>query len=64
MMAKTLRNIITALFVLLGKYLEDIFIIGGIGVIVATTYGWNVTAGNYLLGAVLILFGLILAKRG
>ena len=60
-MGKKLKSIIVNL---LAKWLEDLFIIAGISVIVATTYiNFGSMVGSYLLGAVLLLIGLLIAKR-
>jgi len=45
----------------LKNFIEEICIIIGLSFIVAATYKINVIAAMYLLGAVLILFGLFLA---
>ena len=60
-MGKKLKSIIVNL---LAKWLEDLFIIAGISVIVATTYiNFGSMVGSYLLGAVLLLIGILIAKR-
>jgi len=60
-MGKKLKSIIVNL---LAKWLEDLFIIAGISVIVATTYiNFGSMVGSYLLGGVLLLIGLLIAKR-
>jgi len=60
-MGKKLKSIIINL---LAKWLEDLFIIAGISVIVATTYiNFGSMVGSYLLGAVLLLIGILIAKR-
>jgi len=60
-MGKKIKSIIINL---LTKWLEDLFIIAGISVIVATTYiNFGQIVGSYLLGAVLLLIGILIAKR-
>ena len=60
-MGKKLKSIIVNL---LAKWLEDLFIIAGISVIVATTYiNFGSMVGSYLLGGVLLLLGLLIAKK-
>ena len=60
-MGKKLKSIIVNL---LAKWLEDLFIIAGISVIVATTYiNFGSMVGSYLLGGVLLLIGTLIAKR-
>lgn len=52
------------IILLLTKWLEDLFILAGTSVIVATTYiNFGQTVGNYLLGAILLVFGLLIAKK-
>ncbi|MCM3411237.1 hypothetical protein [Metabacillus litoralis] len=47
----------------LNKWVEDLFMLVGIGFLVYTTYSINITAGNYLVGAVFLLFGFLMAKK-
>jgi len=42
--------------------LADFLILAGITWIVFTTYKINVIVGNYLLGAILLLIGILIAK--
>lgn len=46
----------------LRKYIEDILILGGLAVIVGTTFFINMIIGFYVLGSVLIGVGVYLAK--
>lgn len=68
-MAKVIKSFIIAFFTaFFTKWLEDFFIFVGVGLIVFTTYkitimDINILAGNYLLGLVLMLIGILLAKR-
>ena len=68
-MAKVIKNFIIAFVTgFFTNWLEDFLILMGIGIIIFNTYlitvvDVNILAGNYLLGAVLILIGVILAKR-
>lgn len=49
---------------LVANLLEDLFIIAGISVVVATTYiNFGGMVGSYLLGGVLLVFGILIAKR-
>lgn len=60
-MAKKLKSFIIHL---LTKWLEDLFIVAGVSVIVATTYiEFGSTIGNYLLGLILLVFGFLIAKK-
>lgn len=64
-MTKKLKRILTVFFtVLLAKFAEDLFILAGISVIIATTYmKFGMTVGNYALGLVLLVFGFLIAKK-
>jgi len=68
-MAKVIKNFIIAFVTgFFTNWLEDFLILTGIGTIIFNTYlitivDANILAGNYLLGAVLILIGVVLAKR-
>lgn len=68
-MAKVIKNFIIAFATgFFTNWLEDFLILTGIGIIIFTTYlikavEINILAGNYLLGFVLILIGILLAKR-
>ncbi|ERN52835.1 hypothetical protein M3689_07240 [Alkalihalophilus marmarensis] len=68
-MAKVLKGFIIAfLTAFFTKWLEDVFILSGLVLVVVNTYlisivEWNILAGNYLLGMVLIILGFVLAKR-
>ncbi|WP_368657638.1 hypothetical protein AB3Z07_21230 [Metabacillus halosaccharovorans] len=48
---------------LLNNWLEDLFVLLGVGFLIYTTYSINITAGNYLVGAVFLLFGFLMAKK-
>lgn len=69
-MAKAIKNFIISFFTtFFTKWVEDVLILAGIGLIVVNTYligvvDYNVLAGNYLLGVVLIFMGVVMAKRG
>lgn len=50
------------------KWIEDFFIFTGLIIVIVNTYlisviDWNILAGNYLLGLILLLAGVMLAKR-
>ena len=68
-MAKTIANSITSFFtVFFTKWLEDFLIFAGIILAVVNTYlisviDANILAGNYVLSVVLILIGIIIARR-
>lgn len=68
-MAKVIKSFVVMFFTgFFTNWLEDFFILAGIGIIVFNTYlitiaEVNVLAGNYTLGVVLIIIGLVLAKR-
>lgn len=64
--AKAIKAFFIAFFT---QWMEDVLILAGIGLIVVNTYligvvDYNVLAGNYLLGVVLIFMGVVMAKRG
>lgn len=68
-MAKAIKNFliafITAFFT---RWLEDFFIFTGAVIVIVNTYlisivEGNILAGNYLLGFVLIITGVAIAKR-
>ena len=60
-MSKKIKSIIVNL---LTRWLEDLFIVAGVSVVVATTYiNFGQMVGDYLLGAVLLVFGLLIAKK-
>jgi hypothetical protein len=64
-MAKKLKKILKSFLLnLLSKWLEDIFILAGVAVIIGTTYSkFGMTIGNYLLGFVFLVFGFLFAKK-
>ena len=64
-MAKALKEtLVNFIKVLLTKWLEDIFVFTGVGVIVFTTYkSFGVTIGNYSLGLIFLLIGFLIAKK-
>lgn len=68
-MAKGIKNFIISFFTaFFTKWLEDFFIFTGLTLMVINTYlitvvSLNVLAGNYLLGVVLIITGVAIAKR-
>ena len=51
------------MFKLLLKYIEDILIFCGLGLITVTTFFISKTAGFYLLGFILIGFGLYFSRN-
>jgi len=64
--AKAIKDFFIAFFT---NWVEDFLILSGIALAVVNTYlistiGTNILAGNYTLAAVLVFFGVILAKRG
>jgi hypothetical protein len=63
-MAKLLKNfIVKFLQILLVKYLEDFFIVAGLVIVVWTTYTINPLIAHYLIGAILLIIGLVIARR-
>lgn len=48
---------------LLNHYLEDFFILTGLAILVGTTYYLDPIYGSYLLGAIFVVLGVLLAKR-
>lgn len=68
-MAKAIKNFIISFFTaFFTKWLEDFFIFTGAVVIIVNTYlitivDGNILAGNYLLGVILIITGVAIAKR-
>lgn len=67
--AKAIRDFFIAFFTtFFSKWLEDVFILAGIGLIVVNTYlitvvETNVLSGNYLSGIILVLIGVVLARK-
>jgi hypothetical protein len=63
-MATKFKNMITKFFSnLLNKWIEDFFILFGIGIIVGTTYTLSIFIANYLLGFIFLAIGFLLAKK-
>lgn len=68
-MAKAIKNFIILFFTaFFTKWLEDFFIFAGLGLLIINTYLFtkveiNILVGNYLLGVVLLLTGIIIARR-
>lgn len=68
-MAKGFRKILIAFIMsFFTKWLEDFFIFTGAVIVIVNTYlitivEGNILAGNYLLGFVLIITGVAIAKR-
>jgi len=67
-MAKIIRSFIIAFFLGFLTWAEDLLIFIGLGFMVVTTYfitelEINILAGNYLLGFILLVMGLLLAKK-
>lgn len=62
-MAGIIKEFIIAFFKsLFTDWLEDFFILVGIAILIGTTYSISTLVGNYVLGATIFLFGLILAR--
>ena len=62
-MASLIKDfLISFLKIFVNELLADFLILAGITWIVFTTYKINVIAGNYLLGAILLLIGILVAK--
>ncbi|NIK10916.1 hypothetical protein [Alkalibacillus almallahensis] len=68
-MAQAIREFIISFFkAFFTKWVEDFLIFVGLGIFVVNTYlitvvEINMLIGNYLLGLILLLIGLVLAKR-
>jgi hypothetical protein len=68
-MAKGFRKILIAFIMsFFTQWLEDFFIFTGAVIVIVNTYlisivEGNILAGNYLLGFVLIITGVAIAKR-
>ena len=68
-MAKAIKKFIIAFITgFFAVWLEDFLILAGLALVIVNTYlisvvDNNILAGNYLLGVVLILVGVILVKR-
>lgn len=63
-MVKTLQQFLLSFLKILLNNVEDLFFLAGLVVIIGTTYHHNPVIGNYLLGGILLLIGLLIAKRG
>jgi len=69
LMAKAIKKFIIAFITgFFTVWLEDFLILAGLTLIIVNTYlftviDFNILIGNYLLGIVLLLIGLILVKR-
>lgn len=65
MLAKLLKkNIGYFLKYLFTNWLEDFLIFVGVAIALITTYQkFGIDVGNYLLGFVLVIFGLVIAKK-
>lgn len=68
-MAKAFRNLIISFFTAFFSYwLEDFLIFAGLCTVVVNTYLFtsieiNILIGNYLVGAILILAGIAIARK-
>lgn len=64
-MAKKLKKMISNIILnLLTKWLEDIFILVGVAIMIGTTYSrFGTIIGNYTLGFVFLVFGFLIAKK-
>lgn len=61
--AQLIKEFLISLYtVFVNDLLADFLILAGITWIVFTTYKINIIAGNYLLGAILLLIGILIAK--
>lgn len=61
--AQLIKEFLISLYtVFVNDLLADFLILVGISWIVFTTYKINIIAGNYLLGAILLLIGILIAK--
>jgi uncharacterized membrane protein YobD (UPF0266 family) len=64
-MAKMLKSLITKMLKsLLTEWLEDFLILIGVVIVLYNTYQhFGNVVGNYVLGAIFLLFGFAFAKR-
>ncbi|MGD6781334.1 hypothetical protein ACQCT3_18030 [Sutcliffiella horikoshii] len=68
-MARAIKNLIVSFFtVFFTKWLEDFLIFAGLSTVVINTYllttiDINILIGNYLVGAILILAGIAIARK-
>lgn len=64
-LAKLLKKNIGVFFKsLLTNWLEDFLIFIGVFIVILTTYQkFGIEIGNYLLGFILVIFGLVIAKK-
>ncbi|GGN59357.1 hypothetical protein GCM10007971_22390 [Oceanobacillus indicireducens] len=58
---KKIKNLISKPIKFIKSIINELFILSGLSFILIATYEINVVAAMYLLGAVLISFGLFLA---
>ena len=47
----------------LGAFVEDFLILMGLILIIRTTYTLNTVAGTYALGFILLIIGIIMARK-
>ncbi len=59
---KLIKNLISKSTQFIRNIINELFILSGISVVVYTTYTLDETLGKYLIGLLLILFGLFLAS--
>lgn len=58
---KKLKKIISKAAKFIGNITNEFFILSGLSLLIYATYRINLTASIYLMGVLLVLFGLFLA---
>ena len=56
-------NKLIKILTFLGAFVEDFLILTGLILITKTTYALNTIAGTYALGFILLIIGIIMARR-
>jgi len=62
-MSKFVEYIIKIIKAGIKNYIEDVFILSGLFLIIKTTFYINKLAGLYLLGVILLLLGIYFARN-
>ena len=56
-------NKLIKILTFLGAFVEDFLVLTGLILIIKTTYTLNAMAGAYVLGFILLIIGIILARK-
>ena len=56
-------NKLIKILTFLGAFVEDFLILTGLILIIKTTYTLNTIAGAYVLGFILLIIGIIMARK-